>query len=126
MCVKHEGTRHKTGWLTKFDLVAARLVAMREEKVENMAHEASPTPAKKQKRASGQGGASPYATPPASTGATMSDDMYMMMDEDERTSMSMSAGRSGGRGDREVLRVVTDGDTYDDGYRQGGLPHLQL
>ncbi|KAL0026377.1 hypothetical protein WJX79_004336 [Trebouxia sp. C0005] len=53
----------------------ARLVAMREEKVENMAH------------------------------------------EEEKTSVSMSGGRSGGRADRELLRVVTEGDTYDDGYR---------
>ena len=98
-------------------LFAARLVAMREEKVENMAHETSPAPAKKQRRASGQGTPSPYTTPPGSVGPSMSDDMYMMMDEDEKTSVSMSGGRSGGRGDREVLRVVTDGDTYDDGYR---------
>ena len=90
---------------------------MREEKVENMANETSPAPAKKQRRASGQGTPSPYNTPPGSVGPTMSDDMYMMMDEDEKTSVSMSGGRSGARESRDVLRVVTDGDTYDDGYR---------
>ena len=92
---------------------AARLVAMREEKVENMAHEVSPASAKRQRHASGAGSPSPYTTPPASVGPTMSDDMYMLMDEEEKTSVSMS----GGRADREVLRVVTEGDTYDDGYR---------
>ena len=96
---------------------AARLVAMREEKVENMAQEVSPATAKRQRRASGAGSPSPYTTPPASAGPTMSDDMYMLMDEEEKTSVSMSGGRSGGRADREVLRVVTEGDTYDDGYR---------
>jgi len=96
---------------------AARLVAMREEKVENMAQEVSPASAKRQRRASGAGSPSPYTTPPASVGPTMSDDMYMLMDEEEKTSVSMSGGRSGGRADREVLRVVTEGDTYDDGYR---------
>ena len=96
---------------------AARLVAMREEKVENMAQEVSPASAKRQRRASGAGSPSPYTTPPASVGPTMSDDMYMLMDEEEKTSVSMSGGRSGGRADREVLRVVTEGETYDDGYR---------
>ncbi|KAA6429813.1 MAG: WRKY and zinc finger domain-containing protein [Trebouxia sp. A1-2] len=95
----------------------ARLVAMREEKVENMAQEVSPASAKRQRRASGAGSPSPYSTPPASVGPTMSDDMYMLMDEEEKTSVSMSGGRSGGRADRELLRVVTEGDTYDDGYR---------
>ena len=85
--------------------------------MENMAQEVSPAAAKRQRRASGAGSLSPYTTPPASAGPTMSDDMYMLMDEEEKTSVSMSGGRSGGRADREVLRVVTEGDTYDDGYR---------
>ena len=108
---------------------SARLVAMREEKVENMAHEATPAPPKKQKRASASAAAaaaaaataspspSPYNTPPGSVGPTMSDDMYMLMDEEEKTSVSMSGGRSGARSDKELLKVVTDGDSYDDGYR---------
>ena len=103
-------------------MCAARLVAMREEKVENMANEVSPVSTKRQRRASGAGSPSPYTTPLASVGPTMSDDIYMLMDEEEKTSVSMSGGRSGGRPDREVLRVVTEGDYYDDGYRS--LPHL--
>ncbi len=99
------------------NLHTARLVAMREEKVENMANEVSPASAKRQRRVSGAGSPSPYTTPPASAGPTMSDDMYMLMDEEEKASVSMSGGRSGGRADREVLRVVTEGDHYDDGYR---------
>ena len=100
---------------------AARLVAMREEKVENMAHETTPASAKRQKRASAAaaaaGSPSPYSTPPSVGAPTMSDDMYMLMDEDEKTSVSLSGGRSGGKSDKEILRVVTDGDSYDDGYR---------
>lgn len=104
----------------KCALYAARLVAMREEKVENMAHETTPASAKRQKRASaaaGAGSPSPYSTPPSVGAPTMSDDMYMLMDEDEKTSVSLSGGRSGGKSDKEILRVVTDGDSYDDGYR---------
>ena len=96
---------------------AARLVAMREEKVENMANEVGPASAKRQRRGGGAGSAYTTPTPPGSVGPTASDDMYMLMDEEEKTSVSMSAGRSGGRGDKEVLRVVTDGEYYDDGYR---------
>ncbi|KAL3142884.1 hypothetical protein ABBQ38_003173 [Trebouxia sp. C0009 RCD-2024] len=98
----------------------ARLVAMREEKVENMAHETTPASAKRQKRstaAAAGGSPNPLSTPPSVGAPTMSDDMYMLMDEDEKTSVSMSGGRSGGRSDKEILRVVTDGDSYDDGYR---------
>lgn len=89
---------------------------MREEKVENMAHETTPASAKRQKRAAA-GSPSPYSTPPSVGAPTMSDDMYMLMDEDEKTSVSLSGGRSGGKSDKETLRVVTDGDSYDDGYR---------
>lgn len=93
---------------------------MREEKVENMAHETTPASAKRQKRstaAAAGGSPNPLSTPPSVGAPTMSDDMYMLMDEDEKTSVSMSGGRSGGRSDKEILRVVTDGDSYDDGYR---------
>lgn len=93
---------------------------MREEKVENMAHETTPASAKRQKRASAAaagGSPSPYNTPPSTGAPTMSDDMYMLMDEDEKTSVSLSGGRSGAKSDKEILRVVTDGDSYDDGYR---------
>ena len=95
---------------------------MREEKVENMAHETTPASAKRQKRASAAaaaaaGSPSPYSTPPSVGAPTMSDDMYMLIDEDEKTSVSLSGGRSGGKSDKEILRVVTDGDSYDDGYR---------
>ena len=98
---------------------------MREEKVENMAHETTPASAKRQKRASAAaaaaaaaaGSPSPYSTPPSVGAPTMSDDMYMLMDADEKTSVSLSGGRSGGKSDKEILRVVTDGDSYDDGYR---------
>ena len=109
-----------------FACPSARLVAMREEKVENMAHDATPAPPKKQKRASAAAATaspspSPYNTPPGSVGPTMSDDMYMLMDEEEKTSVSMSGGRSGARSDKELLKVVTDGDSYDDGYRYQSL-----
>lgn len=100
---------------------------MREEKVENMAHETTPASAKRQKRASAAataGSPSPYSTPPSVGAPTMSDDMYMLMDEDEKTSMSQSAGRSGGKSDKEILRVVTDGDSYDDGYRSASCNSL--
>ena len=93
---------------------------MREEKVENMAHETTPASAKRQKRsaATAAGGSpNPMSTPPSVGAPTMSDDMYMLMDEDEKTSVSLSGGRSGARSDKEILRVVTDGDSYDDGYR---------
>lgn len=108
--------------------VAARLVAMREEKVENMAHETTPASAKRQKRASAAaaGSPSPLNTPPSVGAPTMSDDMYMLMDEDEKTSVSLSGGRSGARSDKEILRVVTDGDSYDDGYRSATCPTLHL
>ena len=91
------------------------LVAMREEKVENMAADTTPRAAKRQRR-SAAATPSPLSTPAGSMGPTMSDDMYMMMDEDDKTSASVS-GRSGTRGDKEVLRIVTQGDFYDDGYR---------
>ena len=88
---------------------------MREEKVENMTQETTPRAAKRQRR-SAAASPSPYSTPAGSAGPSASDDMYMLMDEDDKTSASMS-GRSGPRGDKEVLRIVTQGDHYDDGYR---------
>lgn len=88
---------------------------MREEKVENMAADTTPRAAKRQRRGAAAT-PSPLSTPAGSVGPTMSDDMYMMMDEDDKTSASVS-GRSGARGDKEVLRIVTQGDFYDDGYR---------
>ena len=96
---------------------------MREEKVENMAHETPPASAKRHKPTPAAAG-SPYNTPPGSVGPTMSDDMYMLMDEDEKTSVSLSGGRSGARSDKELLKVVTDGDSYDDGYRSANFGHI--
>lgn len=88
---------------------------MREEKVENMAQDTTPRATKRQRRGA-TATPSPLSTPAGSVGPTASDDVYMMMDEDDKTSASAS-GRSGARGDKEVLRIVTQGDHYDDGYR---------
>lgn len=94
---------------------AGNLVAMREEKVEGMTQETTPRAAKRQRR-SGGASPSPYSTPAGSAGPSASDDGYMLIEEDDKTSASIS-GRSGPRGDKEVLRIVTQGDHYDDGYR---------
>lgn len=92
------------------------LVAMREEKVEGMAQDITTPRAAKRQRQGAAASPSPLSTPAGSVGPTMSDDMYMMMDEDDKTSASVS-GRSGARGDKEVVRIITQGDQYDDGFR---------